>query len=108
MCDFGNFDSYFWRCNSCELKSHQYFRYPVSITTYSLVDILENKIDKENANIERTKNTLLENGIYLEGMGGTIPFVAISAKQGRGSEGFEGVRAVCEKVENRMIFKITF
>lgn len=43
-----------------------------------------NKIDKENANIERTKNTLLENGIYLEGMGGTIPFVAISAKQGQG------------------------
>ncbi len=43
-----------------------------------------NKIDKPGANLERTKNTLLENGIYLEGMGGDIPWSAISAKTGEG------------------------
>ena len=43
-----------------------------------------NKIDKENANIEKTKIDLAEKGIYLEGYGGDIPFVLISAKQGTG------------------------
>ena len=43
-----------------------------------------NKIDRPNANIEKTKNDLLEKGIYLEGMGGDIPFVPISAKVGTG------------------------
>ncbi|MFZ2832174.1 MAG: translation initiation factor IF-2 [Minisyncoccia bacterium] len=43
-----------------------------------------NKIDKPNANIERTKQNLAENEIYLEGFGGDIPFVAISAKIGTG------------------------
>lgn len=43
-----------------------------------------NKIDKPNANIERTKMDLSEKGIYLEGMGGDIPFVLISAKNGDG------------------------
>ncbi|MCW9054670.1 MAG: translation initiation factor IF-2 [Candidatus Pacebacteria bacterium] len=43
-----------------------------------------NKIDKPEANVERTKANLLEAGIYLEGMGGDIPFVPISAKSGEG------------------------
>lgn len=43
-----------------------------------------NKIDKPNADIEKTKNNLLENGIYLEGMGGDISYVPISAKTGKG------------------------
>ncbi len=43
-----------------------------------------NKIDKPNANIDKTKMDLSEKGIYLEGMGGDIPFVAISAKEGTG------------------------
>ncbi|MCE9517458.1 translation initiation factor IF-2 [Candidatus Nomurabacteria bacterium] len=43
-----------------------------------------NKIDKAGANIEKTKMDLVEKGIYLEGMGGDIPFVAISAKSGAG------------------------
>ncbi len=43
-----------------------------------------NKIDKPDANIERTKNSLVENGIYIEGYGGTIPFCLISAKTGKG------------------------
>ncbi len=43
-----------------------------------------NKIDKNGANIEKTKNELIENEVYLEGMGGNIPFVLISAKTGQG------------------------
>lgn len=41
-----------------------------------------NKIDKAGANIEKTKLDLAEKGIYLEGYGGDIPFVEISAKEG--------------------------
>jgi translation initiation factor IF-2 len=41
-----------------------------------------NKIDKANANIEKTKTELAENEIYLENYGGKIPFVEISAKTG--------------------------
>lgn len=45
-----------------------------------------NKIDKASADIERTKNNLVEKGIYLEGMGGDVPFVCISAKVGTGMD----------------------
>lgn len=43
-----------------------------------------NKIDKPEANVERTKQNLAENEIYIEGYGGNIPFVPISAKTGEG------------------------
>lgn len=43
-----------------------------------------NKIDKTNANIEKVKMELVEKGIYLEGLGGDIPFVPISSKEGTG------------------------
>lgn len=43
-----------------------------------------NKIDKPNANVDRTKQTLAENEIFLEGWGGDVPWVAISAKLGTG------------------------
>ena len=42
------------------------------------------KIDKNNADVERTKNSLLEHGIYLEGLGGSVPYVPISSKTGEG------------------------
>lgn len=45
-----------------------------------------NKIDKPNANVDKTKMDLAEKGIYLEGQGGDIPFVSISAKVGTGVE----------------------
>ncbi len=45
-----------------------------------------NKIDKPGADIEKTKNSLLEAGIYIEGYGGNISAVQISAKQGTGIE----------------------
>lgn len=43
-----------------------------------------NKIDKDGADIDRTKGNLAEHEIYVEGYGGTIPFVPISAKTGQG------------------------
>ena len=43
-----------------------------------------NKIDKPNADVERTKNNLAENEIYIEGYGGDVPWTAISAKTGEG------------------------
>ena len=43
-----------------------------------------NKIDKESANIENTKQTLAEHEVYVEGYGGDIPWNAISAKTGAG------------------------
>lgn len=43
-----------------------------------------NKIDKPGANIQTTQASLIENEIYIEGMGGDIPWVGISAKEGTG------------------------
>ena len=42
------------------------------------------KIDKPNANIDRAKQSLAENEIYVEGYGGTIPFVGFSGVTGQG------------------------
>lgn len=64
---------------------------PQTIEAYKAIEesktpfiVALNKIDKPNADIERTKGTLAESGIYLEGFGGTISFVPISAKTGEG------------------------
>ncbi len=43
-----------------------------------------NKIDKPNADVNRTKQSLGENEIYVEGWGGDIPCVEISALNGTG------------------------
>jgi translation initiation factor IF-2 len=43
-----------------------------------------NKIDLPTANIDLAKNSLSEIGVYVETWGGTIPFVPISAKTGKG------------------------
>lgn len=43
-----------------------------------------NKIDKSNASVERTQASLAQNGVYLEKLGGDVPWVAISAKAGTG------------------------
>ena len=43
-----------------------------------------NKIDKPEANIEKTKQSLAENEIYVEGYGGDIPVVEVSGKNGQG------------------------
>ncbi len=64
---------------------------PQTIEAYKAIEesktpfiVAINKIDKPNADIDRTKNSLAENGVYLEGYGGTISFTAISAKTGDG------------------------
>lgn len=43
-----------------------------------------NKIDKNNANIEGTKQDLMKNEVFLEGAGGNISWQEISAKTGEG------------------------
>lgn len=43
-----------------------------------------NKIDRPNANIEKTKQQLADAGIFVESYGGKVPAVAISAKTGQG------------------------
>ncbi|MFZ3043594.1 MAG: translation initiation factor IF-2 [Minisyncoccia bacterium] len=42
------------------------------------------KIDKNNADIDRTKMSLVEHEIFIEGMGGDIAFALISSKTGEG------------------------
>ncbi len=54
------------------------------ITTENLPYIVAiNKIDKPNANVEKIKQELAEKEVYLEGWGGHVPVVAISAKTGQ-------------------------
>jgi translation initiation factor IF-2 len=43
-----------------------------------------NKIDKPGADIEKTKQSLAENEIYIEGYGGDVPCIPISSKTGVG------------------------
>lgn len=42
------------------------------------------KIDKNNADIERAKTSLLEHEVLLEGFGGDIPYAPVSSKSGQG------------------------
>lgn len=59
-----------------------------------------NKIDKPNADIERTKINLAENEIYLEGFGGDVPFVPISAKLGTGVPELLDMMLLVAEMEN--------
>lgn len=45
-----------------------------------------NKIDKPNADIARTQTSLSQNGVFLETLGGDVPWTAVSAKTGEGVE----------------------
>jgi translation initiation factor IF-2 len=42
------------------------------------------KIDKNGADVEKAKISALEAGIYLEGLGGSVPFAPVSSKSGEG------------------------
>lgn len=59
-----------------------------------------NKIDKTNANIEKTKTELAENEIYLENYGGKIPFIEISAKTGTGIDDLLSLINILAEMEN--------
>lgn len=58
------------------------------------------KIDKPSANVERTKQNLAENDIYVEGFGGDIPVVAVSAKTGEGIKDLLDLILLLSEVEN--------
>ncbi len=42
------------------------------------------KIDKNNADIGHTKNSLIEHGVFIEGMGGDISYAQVSSRTGEG------------------------
>lgn len=42
------------------------------------------KIDKDTANVEKAKESVMREGIYLEGLGGEVPYVGVSGKTGVG------------------------
>jgi len=42
------------------------------------------KMDKNGADLARVQGSVLEHGIYLEGLGGDIPYVSVSSKTGEG------------------------
>lgn len=42
------------------------------------------KIDKDTANIEKAKESVMREGIYLEGLGGDVPYIGVSGKSGAG------------------------
>ncbi len=54
------------------------------LTAHKPYIVAINKIDRPNANVERTKQSLAENNILVESYGGKIPSVNISAKTGEG------------------------
>lgn len=43
-----------------------------------------NKIDRPTADPDKTKQSLAENGVFVEGYGGSVPCALISAKEGTG------------------------
>jgi translation initiation factor IF-2 len=59
-----------------------------------------NKIDKPEANVERTIQELAEKEIYLENYGGKIPYVEISAKVGTGVDSLLSLILLMTEVEN--------
>jgi translation initiation factor IF-2 len=59
-----------------------------------------NKIDKPDANVEKTKTELSENEIYLENYGGKIPFQEISAKIGTGVDDLLSLILILSEMES--------
>src|SRR3989344_2913532 len=59
-----------------------------------------NKIDKPNADIEKTKNDLTANGVLLEGYGGDVSWQAISAKTGQGVNDLLDLILLAAEMEN--------
>lgn len=58
-----------------------------------------NKIDKPNANVEKVLNELTENEIYVEGRGGSVSYVPISAKTGEGVDDLLEVLLLAVEIE---------
>jgi len=62
-----------------------------------------NKIDKPDANIEKTKTQLTEAGVLMEGWGGTTPVVEVSAKKQINIDGLLDVILLVADVEKERI-----
>ncbi|CED82828.1 translation initiation factor if-2 [Phaffia rhodozyma] len=61
-----------------------------------------NKVDKHGANIERIKNELSANNVYLEDFGGDVPAVEVSGMTGQGLDYLmETVSTIAEVAELR-------
>ncbi|MDO8565226.1 MAG: translation initiation factor IF-2 [bacterium] len=58
------------------------------------------KVDKPAADLERTKASLAEHGILVEGYGGEVPVVALSATTGQGVEEFLDMITLLAEMEN--------
>lgn len=65
------------------------------------------KIDKPSANILRTKQSLAENEIYVEGFGGSTPVIELSGKTGEGVKEFldmiDLMAQIDEKIADRTV-----
>lgn len=59
-----------------------------------------NKIDKPNADIERTKNDLMQAQVLLEGSGGDVSWQAISAKTGEGVNELLDLTLLAAEIQN--------
>ena len=59
-----------------------------------------NKTDKPGADTQRTINQLIENGVYLEGFGGDVPYAEISAKTGIGIEKLLELLSLVAEINN--------
>lgn len=59
-----------------------------------------NKIDKPSADIQKTKQDLGQNEIFLEGFGGTVSWQAISAKTGEGVNELLDLVLLASELEN--------
>lgn len=58
-----------------------------------------NKIDKEDASVERVKQELAENDVFVEGYGGQVSYIAVSAKEGKGIPELLEIILLTAKVE---------
>lgn len=58
--------------------------YEAAVEAGTPIVVAFTKIDKPGADIERAKVSALEHSIYLEGLGGSIPYTGVSSKSGVG------------------------
>jgi translation initiation factor IF-2 len=74
----------------------------INDTKRSVVSFLVaiNKIDKPNANIDKTKQELAEHEVLLEGWGGNVPVIPISAKTGEGVDDLLETLVLLAEVNN--------
>ncbi|MDP2641974.1 MAG: GTP-binding protein, partial [bacterium] len=59
------------------------------------------KIDKPSADVARTKQSLAESGVYVEGYGGETPVVELSAVTGAGVEEFLDMIGLMSELEGK-------